>query len=453
MVLSNQAPEARTAEEDFPPRGRAWYLVFVMIMVMLLGAVDRHILKLLVPMIQDDLGLSDTEISLLNGLAFIGLHALFLMFVGWAADRYNKRTIIMVGLFIWSMMTGLSGLATSFLALFILRAGVGAGESVVVPAGYSLVMSSFPAAMRGRVMGLVAATHTVGGGLALIFGGLLIGLLGAAPRDLPFIGLTQTWQAVFLIMGLCGLPILLLLLTVNDYGYNKRRRFSQPTQIKPQDRSIRLMGLFRGQPQTFGGLFLVTTCNSVAGLGIGVWAPTHFIRLFALPPQEVGLYVGTAMMIGGLVGAVGITSLSDRWVQSGARGGRMHAHYLLLGLALCGVAMLCKGPTPFVAALGLGLIALAMNAVNAIGFALLQDLTPHEMRGRVTASLQFCVTVLSYSIGPFAIAVFTDYVFGDKARLGDSILTVAIMLFGTAIIGAVVARRGLERHHGAAPAR
>jgi MFS family permease len=418
---------------------RGWYVVAVIVAAMLLAALDRQALTLLAPLIQHDLRLSDTQLSVLNGLAFVGLHALCTLAVGWAADRYNRRGLIALGLLIWSVMTGLCGLAGSFLTLLMARAGVGAGESVVVPAGYALATENAALEQRGRVMGVLIAANTVGGGLAMILSGGLLGLIGDAPRRLPVLGLTAAWQIVFLMLAFAGLPILALLFTIND-----RRRHSAsraPTQ-EPDAASGALEHLRRFR-RVFAGMFVASTANSVAGFGIAAWAPMMLVRRFGMAPHDTGYIVGGAFVVGGAIGAVVSAWLSDRWATEPRHGRRLRGHVPILCIALCGLPVLVFGGSPLLCGLGLTGIAFSLNAITALSFASLHDFTPNRFRGRVTAWMQFGVMVLGFSVGPFAIALLTDYVFRDPMMIGWSILLASGLLFALALAGALLARRAV----------
>lgn len=144
----------------WPQRREARYVVLVLLCAYVLSYIDRQILALLVGPIKADLGLSDTQIGLLQGLAFAVLFAIAGLPLGWWADRGDRRRIIAMGVGVWSLMTALCGTARSFTHLFLARAGVGIGEAALVPAAYSMISDLVPPERRGRALGLLPLACT-----------------------------------------------------------------------------------------------------------------------------------------------------------------------------------------------------------------------------------------------------------------------------------------------------
>ena len=135
------------AAADWPAPARAWTMVLVLMAAYAVGFVDRQILTLLVEPLRRDLGITDTQFSLLSGLAFTLFYTLMGVPLAWLADRGSRRNLIMWSVGVWSLMTAACGVAGSFLQLFAARVGVGIGEAGLSPAAYSLIADSFPQAV------------------------------------------------------------------------------------------------------------------------------------------------------------------------------------------------------------------------------------------------------------------------------------------------------------------
>ena len=133
---------------DFYP----WYVVVVLTFAFTVAFIDRQILSLLVQPIRRDLGISDTQISLLAGFAFAVFYSVLGVPIARLADRRSRRAIISVGVFLWSLMTAACGLAKSFAGLFAARVGVGVGEATLSPAAYSMRWLPRPAPWRRPVV-------------------------------------------------------------------------------------------------------------------------------------------------------------------------------------------------------------------------------------------------------------------------------------------------------------
>lgn len=132
-----------------PSPSRSWYTVGVLGLAYTISYIDRQVISLLIGPIREDLQISDTEISLLYGVAFGVLYALLGLPLGWLADRTNRRNLISVGIAAWSAMTMLCGKANSFGGLFLARVGVGVGEAALSPAAYSLIADLFQGSAWG----------------------------------------------------------------------------------------------------------------------------------------------------------------------------------------------------------------------------------------------------------------------------------------------------------------
>ena len=157
------------------PNATLWYVVFLLTLASTLSFIDRQILNVMIGPIKRDLGgLSDTEISLIIGLAFSAVYSLTTLPLARIADRYSRRNVIAAGVFSWSLMTSLAGMANSFWTLFGARMGVGVGEASLGPATQSILADYFEQHRLPLAYGIVAAAPFVGTGLANIIGGPLI---------------------------------------------------------------------------------------------------------------------------------------------------------------------------------------------------------------------------------------------------------------------------------------
>ena len=179
--------------------------------------IDRQILSLLIQPIKEDLGITDTQIGLLAGLAF----AIFYSFIGIPiaklADKQNRVTIISLGVALWTFMTALCGLTKTYFYLFLARIGVGVGEAALSPAAYSMIADYFPKEKLGRAIGIYVIGLYLGAGIAMLVGSAVISLVSSLPPiDLPYYGNIKPWQLTFLLVSIPGILVLLLMLTVNE---------------------------------------------------------------------------------------------------------------------------------------------------------------------------------------------------------------------------------------------
>lgn len=162
---------SKPSQRDSP---YAWYVAALLAMSYAVAFIDRQVLNLLVDPIKGDLGLTDTQISLIQGLAFASAYVSMGFVFGRLADRTNRRNLLIIGVTLWCASTVLCGFVSDFLGLFVARAGVGAAEACLLPAGWSLLADYFSRDKLPRAMSIFLLGPFVGGGLALIFGGLTV---------------------------------------------------------------------------------------------------------------------------------------------------------------------------------------------------------------------------------------------------------------------------------------
>ncbi len=184
--------------------GYAHYVLIVLIIVYVFNFIDRNILSILAEDIKADLGITDAEMGFLYGTVFAVFYAVFGIPLARFADVWNRRSLISLGLFVWSGMTALSGLARSFPMLASLRIGVGIGEASASPAAYSMLSDYYPPRVRATVIALYSSGVYIGGGIGIALGGYIVDAWATAyPVDPPF-GL-RGWQVAFLAVGLPGI--------------------------------------------------------------------------------------------------------------------------------------------------------------------------------------------------------------------------------------------------------
>ncbi len=204
------APESEQKASPY-----SWYVLSVLVVLYVLNFVDRNIISILAEDIKADLGLRDDQIGFLYGTAFGVFYALFGIPLGKLADSWHRVRLITIGLTVWSAMTALSGFAKNFATLSIARIGVGVGEATASPSAYSLISDWFPKKMRATALAIYSSGLYIGGGVSLLIGGKIVEWWNAAyPVEAP-LGLAG-WQAAFIIVGLPGLILAMLIFTLRE---------------------------------------------------------------------------------------------------------------------------------------------------------------------------------------------------------------------------------------------
>jgi MFS family permease len=431
------------AEKPWPSRGRAWYAVFVFAVVLCVNFLDRGILPLLVQPIKRDLGLTDTEISLLMGFAFVMFYVILGLPIARLVDRSSRRRIIGIGVALWSGATALCGFAHSFVQLFLARVGVGVGEACTGPATYSMLADLFPREQLPRAVSVLNFGFIAGIGLSAILGGTVIGAVEHLPPiTLPVVGLLRPWQLTFLAVGIPGLLVALLMGTVVEPI--RRDLVAANVTGGATGSSIPIREVMRylwSNRAVYGPMYGALALQSIPSQGAISWGPAFFIRVHHWTPRHVGLAFGTvtllvappALMIGGL--------LAERLAKRGYHDANLRVQLLAICLWIPGAVAMPLMPTPALALATFGVsLFFAMMAPGPQNAAL-QSVTPNRMRGQATALFLFVFNIVGFGCGATVIALITDHVFHDETRVGSA-LALATAILGPLSAWALV--RGLK---------
>ncbi|MCB2079665.1 MAG: MFS transporter [Novosphingobium sp.] len=416
------------------PAFRAWSSVGILLVLALVSMLDRQIISLLVDPIKADLNLSDTEISLLQGLAFSLFYSTAAIPLGWAVDRYPRKIVCYFGVTVWSLGASACGLATNFWQLFLARITVGAGEASLNPASVSLISDIFPREKVGSAMGVYGSAVSLGSGLALIIGGLIIEFFAGQDRILfPLVGEISAWQAVFLATGLPGVAIAFLAFLLTD---PRPRRTKNTPAEKVEDG-------FAAYMRVNGRLIVLLLAGfSFAAFNfyaIGSWTPAYLGRTFGLKADEIGWAWGLIVMISGATGAIAGGLLIDRAYRAGIHDATIAvpAFAALAAWPVLTIAYQLPGPVPVLAALGIGTLLIGIVAAGSL--AVWQRVAPPQLRGRMSAIFGLVSTGTGATLGPIMPALVTDHVFADEAMVGWSlsiVMGVALPLLALCLLGA-----------------
>jgi MFS family permease len=414
----------------------AWYVVFVLMLCYTLSFVDRQILAFLVGPIKRDLHVTDTQIGLLGGPAFAIFYTFMGLFLGRLADKISRRNIVAVGVVFWSLMTATGSLAKNYLGLFASRVGVGVGEATLAPSAFSLISDYFPKEKLSTALSVYSMGILLGSGVALIVGGLVIGAVSNNPPiDVPVLGTMAAWQVTFLIVGLPGLLVALLLCTVRE----PRRRgltLNSDGQVAAVSLRAALEQIFLRWPIVLGVSFAMA-CQAMANYVLTSWGPEFFVRVHHWSKPQIGLTLGLITLSFGCLGLFVGGRLSDRWVKRGVYEGPLKVGFIaVLGVA-CTLA-----PATLVADVRVT-VALLVPALFFLGlpigsaYASLQLIFPNQVRGVVSALMIFILNLGGMGLGPFLPGFFNDHLFHDGNMIGASM---AITVVGCSILGAILFR-------------
>jgi len=428
--MSQVNPE-RPPETHYPPAAQGWYVVGVLTLTYTVSFIDRQIMALMIEPIRRDLGISDTQVSLLIGLAFAAFYTLLGVPIARLADRYSRRAIIATGIAVWCVMTAACGLARNYGQLFLARIGVGVGEAALSPSALSMLSDYFPPRLRLRAIAIYNTGISLGTGLALIVGGSLIAHVSAAPPvTLPVVGQLYAWQTVFLVVGLPGLVMALLMLTVKEPARLERMSGPNGEAHLP----FAAVAAFLGQRvRMYGSHFLGMSAVAILAYGLSAWVPTMFVRTWGWSIRDIGIAYGIVTLLAGPLAVVVASSLGFFFTARGNEDAQMRAAVCGIGLGVVGALGASLSPSPWLAVAFLLPASVGTTAATASGLSALMTVTPNQMRAQSSALYYLVVNVLGLTLGPTGIALLTDYVFQDTQALRYSVAC------ATAVAGALAA--------------
>jgi len=404
-------------QPPYPPARTAWLGVALLFLVYASSFVDRQIISLLVKPIRADLGISDTQIGLLQGFAFALFYALLGGPIGRLVDRGSRRLVLFCGIGAWSLFTCACGLANSFSALFAARLGVGVGEATVAPATYSLLADYFRPEKRGLPMAVFGAGVYVGMGLALLLGATLISALSAAgPVAMGWLGVMKPWQLAFVIAGAPGLLLCLGVFLLWD-----PRSLSSGKGTAGQS-SVPILTHWRANWRAIAGHHAAIALMAVALYALLAWAPEYFRRIHGADVGTISMAIGLVVMVAGTAGVVTAGVASDRLRAAGVMHGRLTVAALAAFTACPAIILFALAPGQDAALAWLGVAVFCLSSLTTCGPAGVQELNPPELRGAGTALFQFVVTLVGLGVGPSLVPLVSDHVLGNETRLDLAIM-------------------------------
>jgi len=406
-------------DRPFSPR-YAWYVVSVLMLCYALSLIDRQILSLLVAPMKRDLHINDTRIGLLQGLSFALFYTLAGLPLGKLADVHSRRRIITAGVVAWSIMTAVCSAARSFWSLFLARMGVGVGEAALSPAALSLIADSFPRGQLGLALSVYSMGIYVGAGLAMIVGGSVVQGLSHRPEiALPLLGTVASWRAAFLVVGLPGLLVALLTLTLRE----PRRR---ALLLCPNGRALEpgfheVLEQLRRRVRSVVGISLGMVFQAASGYAFFAWGPTFFERTYGWTVGQAGRTLGILTLTFGCLGMYVGGGLCDHWQRRGIAEGPLRVGVFSAAGTAIGfpLALLVGSATWTTVLLAPAILVLALPIGSS--YAALQLIFPNQLRGQVCALFLFTLSLGGLSLGPLVPGLLTDYLFRDEKMIAFSL--------------------------------
>jgi MFS family permease len=431
-------PDGTVPEVLTKPRPGAYYSLFVMTIVVMFTVIDRQVLNLMIEPMKADFHISDTQAALLLGAAFSITYGIAGIPIARIADTANRRNIVAISIAFWSICTMACGVAQNYVGMFLARLGIGIGESGYGPASWSIATDNFPREKVAVATGTYGIGAMCGIGLASFLGGAVLAVVEGMPAvPLPFGGVIRPWQWAFMIVGLPGLIWTLVVLTTKEPP-RRGAIANRKARTVPVREVVRWLGEnWRTYAAVIGGAGM----KQLVAAGQSTWGVTFYHREFGWTIAKAGMISGATTVIVSPIAMI----LGGKLSEYLTRNGRSDANLRIVIWGLLGsVPFLSAGPlmpSPY--------LALACQAIGIFigtlgfgpGVASFQVITPNRMRAQVSSLSQFCTNVLAFALAPLIVALFTDYLFHDPAKLKYS-MALCTSLMG--VLALIVTIQGLK---------
>ena len=375
------------------------YKTLVLILLTLLYAfnfIDRQIVGILAPFFSEELGLNNTQVGLLTGLAFAAFYTILGIPIAFLADRLNRVNIISIALATWSGFTALMGVTHNFTQMALVRMGVGIGEAGGSPPAHSIISDMYPKEERASAL----AVYSLGIPFGITFAYFTVAaFLGKSADQVP-------WRQIFFTLGLAGLVlavVLRLVLREPQRGAQEKQE-NQKLNTPPFSEALKAL-------LTIPAWWAM--CLGIASASFVGYAFNAFQTKYLIPfdpsfnPRTLMFSLG---LINGIAYAAG-TYFGARFTDRMARKS-VAAYGLVPAIAIaiaCPLAIAAFW-APSVA-LHLAIISFFVFFLGVYlgpSFAIAQTLAPINMRAMSTAIYFFILNMIAMGLGPLVTGLLAD---------------------------------------------
>lgn len=421
-MLLNSDNAGQVGDENsahYPPLKLAWSGVVLLFFFYVLSLLDRNLVALLSGPIKSDLRLSDVQLGLLLGPAFAISFAISGFPFGWALDKFSRRTVVCIGVGMWSVATAFCGLARSFPTLLSARVGLGVGEASIGPAAQSIIADSFPPKRLGLPISVYSLGGRVGQGMSLIVAGILMSIIPPGGiYDAGAFGLFKGWHVIFLVVGLPG-----VVLGLAVYLIPEPPRRIDGRNAKSMTSYADYFAYVKANLRFFVCHHLAFCILTISTAALSAWAPAFFSRVHDWSPSQVGYRLGAAILIGTIIGMPTHGAIADWWYGKGRRDA--HLQHLMITIALATPIAICAFlvSNPWLTLVLISAFLAVMGGYLGLPMTMLQIAIDGRLRGKAAAVLHLFTGVLAVGGGPTVVAFITDHIYGNPNQVGYALAT------------------------------
>ncbi len=393
-----------------------WYMLGVLVLIYIMGTVDRAVLSVIAEPLKLQFHLSDKQLGLLTGMAYSLTYALAVLPMGWLIDRVDRRALLSVTVAIWSLLTAACAMSSSFITLVAARMGVGAAEAPVMPASLSLIADVIPKKQRNTAVSIYVSGAAVGQILIFIIGGWLL--------------MHFEWRTVFLVAGgpAASLAALLYFTTREPERGALDTDLGAMSAAAKKDPPRNMTRLIRDILGNTALCFAILAYTLVTGVGysVTVWMTSFLVRVHGMTVGQAAIWAGIGFGVCMTVGSLLAGPLADRLSNGDQRRvAIIPAVTTVLGAAAGAVMSLAN--TSVVSVVGLSVFALMAGFFIATGTSLVLSLAAPNERGITMATNRLVSILLGTGLIPVMTGAISDAIGGAGSIRPALLFTTALL--------------------------
>jgi len=380
----------------------SWYALVVLFAINLMNFFDRQLLGGVGEGIRREWALSDTALGLL-GTVFTLLYAVVGLPLGRLSDTIQRRKILAGGVFVWSLLTALSGVARSFAQLIVARLGVGVGEATCSPASTSLIGDIVKPTMRARAVAIWMLGLPLGLGLANGAGGWILQNWG--------------WRNAFYIAAVPGILCAVAAWSMTEPPRGTLEQHAVGERRRPGNPYMLVLSI-----PTMLWIILSGALHNFNMYALGAFVSPFLVRFHHMSFVTAGWVAACVYGFSGIFGLTVGGWLADRLYARRVDG------RLIVGTAsivICTPLMFLGLGRPAGDVLGFALLMAigvgVMFAYYSTVYSTIHDVVEPSLRGTAMALYFFAMYVLGASMGPVGTGLASDYFTFQKASAAGAV--------------------------------
>lgn len=429
-------------QENLPSARYSWFVVITLSGAMAFSLVDRFVLSLLIEPIKADLGLSDTQLGMLHGIAFGLFYATMGIPIAWLIDRWSRKWVIFWGISCWSLMTLLCGFSRNYLQLLGARIGVGIGEAALAPAGYSLIADIVQKKQLATAISIFQMGSLFGGGLAFLAGGGILSFIERSDfSDIPILVALAPWQITFIVVALPGLIFLALVLVIKEPVRSSLQRIEGQPEL---ERSGSLIKSLKEKHVLYASLFLGNSCLIAISYANMTWIPSILVRQYEWALTDIGFRFGWVMLILAPIGVLLGGLIADRWELQGKKDAYPRVLILAAILSIVFELFSLLATSAWTLFAIIGLIQFSVGLSIGTGPATIVRIAPANVRARISAVYVFMINIVGLGFGPVIIGLFSDHLFTGSDGILTSLRIFSLLMCTISIISLWIFRKNMK---------